>query len=168
MVINILISLNLILIALSSYILSLYITLTKNVNQNKAVEVLAESNLDTSNNNVTKIVLVVLSLIIVSYVGYNVANYMSDTALFKVAKVIDKGLTKTIDYIFPPETVMTFVEKSSGLDVIIEINGEHCIIKVLDNLEKCMKPLNELLIKHELQKVMPSDETLNLAFSIWS
>lgn len=165
---KILISLNVLLITLSSYILFLYLTLTKNVNQKKTVEILTETNIDTSNDQTTKIVLVILSLIIVSYIGYSVTSYMSDTALFKVAKVIDKGLTKTIDYIFPPETVMTFVEKSSGLDVIIEINGEHCIIKVLDNIEKCMKPLNELLMKQELKNVIPSDETLNLAFSIWS
>uniref|UniRef100_UPI00374DB18E hypothetical protein n=1 Tax=Flavobacterium sp. TaxID=239 RepID=UPI00374DB18E len=83
-------------------------------------------------------------------------------------KIVDKGLANTIDFICPPQTTMQFVEKSSGLDVIIEISGDYCLIKILDNIDKCMKPLNEIITKQEIQNILPSDETLDLAFSIWS
>lgn len=168
MAVRILISLNIILIGFSSYITSLCISQAKNIEQKKAVEMLVESNVNSTDHQTLKIVCFVISLVVITYISYNLANYVSDTAIFKIAKIVDKGLANTIDFICPPQTTMQFVEKSSGLDVIIEISGDYCLIKILDNIDKCMKPLNEIITKQEIQNILPSDETLDLAFSIWS
>lgn len=164
--IQIILSLNIILLIIVVYILYSYSLLIEKL---KNLQPIIEKQVEIDNTQYYNLALILVSIVIILSFTYIASNAVSESAIYKILKIADQKVIQILDYAFPQnQTIMKFVEKNTGLDVTIEIEGNYCIIRVLDYVDKKIKPLSEILIqKIESLPKIPDSETLDLAYKIW-
>ena len=168
--INLLIITNLALLLFVCYLLQAYDTLVKKIEviilQNTSKEKVIDSLDNVDFTLILKVICIGLVLTVVATSGYYIINTISESSVCKIIKLVDQNVSNSLDYFFTPKTVMKFVEKSSGLNIEIEIHGDICILKVYDVIEKSMKPFSEIIESSKICEI-PTEEVLDIAYKVW-